>query len=278
MRVSDPVARTPREEFLRADGRRLECLWTEPPADPGPAGSEPALVFLHEGLGCAALWKDFPARLAAAAGLGALAYSRAGYGTSDPAELPRPVDYMHHEGRVVLPQLLAAAGIDDAVLVGHSDGASISVVYAGTYSDGERARVRALVLMAPHVFTEPEGLRSIHAAAEEYRTTRLRERLAGYHGAQVDGAFWGWHDAWLQPGFRQWNLERFLPAVRVPVLLIQGTEDRYGTARQLDVIEAGVAGPVERLLLPDCGHAPHRDQADITFEAILRFLRRLGLG
>jgi pimeloyl-ACP methyl ester carboxylesterase len=251
--------------FVVAGGRRLEYRWI------GPRGDEaPTLVFLHEGLGSASLWRDFPDRLAAAAGCGALVYSRAGYGRSDPAELPRPVEFMHHEA-VVLAEVLEGTGVRDPVLVGHSDGASISIIYAGS---GAGPRPRGLVLEAPHVFTETHGLASIAAIREQYRTTDLRERLARHH-ANVDVAFRGWNDVWLDPEFRAWNIEAYLPRITAPVLVVQGEEDEYGTRAQVDAIRADAGGPVEVLAVPGCGHSPHREHPDLVLAVMARFVRAL---
>ena len=252
---------------ITAGGDRLECRWWGAPDCSGPT-----LVLLHEGLGCVAMWRDFPARLQRRTGLRVFAYSRAGYGGSDPARLPRRVDYMHVEGREVVGAVLDAAGIDDAVLVGHSDGASIAIVHAGERAQGPAARIRALVLLAPHVFCEEVSIAGIRAAGDAYRRGGLRERLARYHREQVDDAFFGWHDAWLLPEFREWSIEAFLPGITAPVLLIQGERDAYGTAAQLDAIERRVTGPVARRWLEDCGHAPHREHPGETLDAIATFL------
>jgi pimeloyl-ACP methyl ester carboxylesterase len=232
----------------------------------GPSG-EPTLVFLHEGLGSLELWRDFPQKLVERARLGAFVYSRAGYGASDPAPLPRPTRYMHDEAEL-LPEILHAAGVSDPVLVGHSDGASIAIIAAGS-----GLRTRALVLEAPHVFAEESGLESIARMRELYRTTDLREKLGRWH-ANVDAAFRGWNEAWLDPEFRRWNLEEFLPRIQAPILIIQGEDDEYGTARQIDAIRKGAGGHVESLLLPDCGHSPHRDQPEEAIAAIGYFLER----
>lgn len=257
---------------LVADGVRLEYAWHGP--SPNDA---PTLVFLHEGLGCVGMWRDFPAEVAARTGWGALVYSRRGYGGSDPVTLPRPLRYMHDEAIDALPAVLDAAGVRDAVLVGHSDGASIAIVYAGTRASRAcvraEPRLRGIVLEAPHVFCEELSVTSIEAARRAYVDADLRARLERWHGANVDGAFWGWNDAWLAPEFRAWNLEEYLPRVSVPVLLVQGADDRYGTLRQLDSIEAGVRAPVRREVLPACGHAPHKDQPAATLEAMVAFIR-----
>ncbi|MBN1307702.1 MAG: alpha/beta hydrolase [Chitinispirillaceae bacterium] len=251
--------------FITIDGVNLEyCRIGTSAAD------SPALLFLHEGLGCVSLWKDFPARLAERTGLGALVYSRAGYGRSDPVSLPRPVRFMHDEADV-LEKLMSEMNIGEAVLVGHSDGASISLIYAGGTNC---AKVKALLLEAPHVFTEPSGLASIAKITGAYRTTGLRNRLAKHHGANTDIAFRGWNDVWLDPSFKSWNIEEFLPAIIAPTLLIQGDDDEYGTLRQLEAIARQVKGPLETLCIPACGHSPHREHPDVTLEAMAAFIRR----
>ena len=217
----------------------------------------PTLVFLHEGLGSISAWRDFPAKLAEACALPAMIYSRAGYGGSDGTSLPRPLDYMQREAIDVLPKLLDETGIDDAILFGHSDGASIALVYAAT--EHGKSRTRGLVLEAPHVFCEEKAVRAIAIARDEFLHRRLRERLVRHHGPNTDAAFWGWNDAWLSPGFRSWSIESFLPEVLCPVLVIQSDDDPYGTLRQVDAIESECAGPVTRMILEQCGHAPHRD-------------------
>ena len=231
------------------------------------AATPSRLVFLHEGLGCVALWRDFPARLSAACGLGAFVYSRAGYGNSPRTELPRKLTYMQEEA-ALLPELLSSNGIElaDAILIGHSDGASIALLCAAAQP------VRGLVLEAAHVFTEAAGLVSIARAREAYLSGGLRERLARYH-ADVDAAFWGWNGPWLDPEFRSWNIESALPLIRAPALVIQGVDDEYGTLAQVRAIEAQAGGPVETLVLEACGHAPHKDRADAVIERATAFVR-----
>ena len=253
---------------LVAAGRRLEAEWHGLPPERAPT-----LVFLHEGLGSVSAWRDFPGRVADACGMGALVYSRWGYGKSDPRAAPWPLSYMHDQALASLPEVLDAAGVRDAVLVGHSDGGSVALVFAGS-GLAQASRVRSLVLLAPHVFVEELSVRSIAAAADAYRTGDLRERLERHHGANVDGAFWGWNRAWLDPGFRAWNIEDALPHVRAPSLVVQGRDDPYGTLAQVDAIERGSGAPVTRLVLDACGHAPHRDHPDAVSDAIRRFLGR----
>ncbi|MFQ5554198.1 MAG: alpha/beta fold hydrolase [Acidimicrobiia bacterium] len=231
----------------------------------------PTLVFLHEGLGSTSAWHDFPDRLCDVTGCGAVVYSRAGYGGSDPVTLPRPLTYMHDEALLTLPRLLVALDIDDAVLVGHSDGGSIAVIHAAAPTSD---RVRGLILEAPHVFVEQFGLDTIVGVRESFERGELRHRLARHH-RDVDVAFWGWYDAWTDPGFLTWNLEKYVPMISKPILLIMGRDDRYGTAAQLDAIEAGANVSVSRVEPDDCGHAPHRDQPRIVLEAMKEFVAGL---
>jgi pimeloyl-ACP methyl ester carboxylesterase len=225
---------------------------------PGPG----ALVFLHEGLGSIAQWRDTPAEIARLTQLPALVYSRQGYGHSSPASVPRPLTYMHDEARVI-------PHVDDPILVGHSDGASIAIIATG---EG-RVKPRALVLIAPHVFVEDISVESIAAARDAYEHGDLRARLAKYHD-DVDGAFWGWNRAWLDPEFRRWNLEAYLPRITVPTLVVQGTADQYGTLAQVRAIERQLAGPVETLVVEGAGHAPFRDQPAAVHARIADFIRR----
>jgi pimeloyl-ACP methyl ester carboxylesterase len=251
--------------FVTAGGKRLEYLWFG-----APPGEAPTIVFLHEGLGSAGLWRDFPARLAEATGCAALVYSRAGYGASDAVELPRPIRFMHHEA-VVLGEVLDGLGVRAHVLFGHSDGASIALIHAGSEP---RPGLRGLVVEAPHVFAEPHGLASIARMAEVYRDTDLRERLARHHGANVDVAFRGWNDVWLHPEFVHWNIEEYLPAIRAPILVVQGADDEYGTWAQVEAIQRQPGASVEVLGLPDCGHSPHREHPDAVLAAAAAFVRR----
>lgn len=251
--------------FVTVGGRRLEVERI------AGARGRPTLVFLHEGLGSRSTWRDFPKALARASGCPALVYSRAGYGRSDAAARPRAVGFMHDEARRVLPEPLAAVGVDDAVLIGHSDGASIALLYAGEVGRG----LRGLVLEAPHVFVEDVTVAAIARLPAAFAAGPLRRKLARHH-ADVEGTFGGWVDVWLDPAFRAWNIEEVLPRVRVPTLVIQGDDDEYGTRAQVDAVCRHVAGGCERLLLPDCGHAPHRDQPAATLAAMRDFIARLG--
>jgi pimeloyl-ACP methyl ester carboxylesterase len=252
---------------IQIANHQLEYEWLGPP----PAQA-PTLVFLHEGLGCVAMWKDFPERVAAATGFGALVYSRAGYGSSDPCVLPRPVRFMHDEALITLPAVLDEFEIREAILIGHSDGASIALIHAGRSEGGGKTQIRGLILLAPHVFVEDISIESIRRIREDYRRGDLRTRLERYHGANVDVTFNGWNDVWLNPEFRSWNIEEYLQRIKMPVLLVQGEDDQYGTAAQLDAIEKSVSGSVQKILLGDCGHSPHIDQPERTLAAIKAFV------
>jgi len=245
-------------------GRRLDY---EHVAAATPA--RPTLVFLHEGLGSVAMWRDFPGRVAHAAGCDALVYSRYGYGNSDPLAEDRTVRYMHDEALVALPALLDTLGLARPILVGHSDGASIALIQAG---GGDR-ELTGVVALAPHVLVEDISVMSIAAARVAYETTDLRGRLARYH-ADVDSAFRGWNRIWLAPAFRDWNIEEYLPRIGCPVLAIQGEDDEYGTMEQLRRIGARVRD-AELVALADCRHSPHKDQPEATLEAIVRFVDRI---
>ena len=250
---------------LTAGGKRLEyACWGPPPGD------APTLLLLHEGLGCVALWRDVPERLAAATGCGVVAYSRAGYGRSDPAELPRPLDYMTREAADVLPEVLAALAVRDVILIGHSDGATIAAEYAGRVTDD---RLRGLVLIAPHFFTEPSGLSEIAAARKAYVTSELRGRMAKYH-RDPDNAFFGWNDAWLAEGFKSWNVAKVIDSWQVPCLAVQGAADQYGTLAQIREIEARSPKPVETLIMDGAHHAPHVEKPDEMLPALAGFCIR----
>lgn len=232
-------------------------------------GDGPSLGLLHEGLGCVSTWRDYPSALARATGVELLAWSRAGYGRSTPVALPRPLDYMEREGTEVLPALLDAAGLERVVLVGHSDGASIALVAAAHLGP---SRVAGLALLAPHVVCEELTLRSISAARDEYLQGGLRARLERHHGANTEVAFWGWNRAWLDPGFVAFDLTGYLPRISVPVVVVQGDADPYGTLRQAELICGGVAGPATCVVLPGVGHAPHRERPEETTRAVVELV------
>jgi len=235
--------------FAEIGGHRLETAWIAPIRP-----DRPTIVMLHEGLGSVALWKDFPERLAAATGAGMLIYSRYGHGASSLLEGDRPVEYMHHEAEIVLPAVLDHFKIERPILFGHSDGGSIALIYAGFRPDD----VAGLILEAPHVFVEDLTVASIAGVKQLYRTTDLAGKLRRYHQS-VDQTFWGWNNIWLDPRFKPWNIEAYLPSIRCPILAIQGLDDEYGTRAQLDTIAAATPA-TEVVMLAQCGHSPHRDQ------------------
>jgi pimeloyl-ACP methyl ester carboxylesterase len=236
----------------------------------GPSPEEaPTIVMLHEGLGSAGLWGDFPEKLQAATGAGVFVYSRAGYGASTPVKLPRPLDYMQIEALDVLPKLLDAIGFRRGILVGHSDGASIAAIYAGGTGDH---RVRAIALIAPHFFTEDMGIAAIAEIKTTYETTELREKLARWH-KDVDNAFYGWNGAWLDPKFRSWDISDYLAYIRVPVAVIQGADDQYGTIRQVEIAQEECYCPVDVTILEGAGHSPHREAPEKTLDAISEFAK-----
>ena len=253
--------------FHAADFRRRPCtgyLWIE-----GAGAASPTLVFLHEGLGSIRQWRDFPQQVAREAGCRALVYDRYGYGNSDVLREARVgVEFMHDGALNELPELLENLNIDNPILVGHSDGASIALIYAGTY------QVRGVVALAPHVFVEDVCVNSIQEAAKQFETGDLPKRLGKYH-RNARKTFHLWADAWLDPAFRQWNIEEYLPRIRCPLLAIQGEDDEYGSMAQLDAIARQAGGPCELLKLPDCGHSPHKDQPEQVLHSVSGFIKKI---
>ncbi len=250
--------------FVSVRGRSLEYQRIG-----APAGG-PTLVFLHEGLGSIGQWRDFPARIAEDSGLPAVVYARYGHGRSEVLQQPHGVDFMHREALEFLPAFLGELGIERPMLIGHSDGASIALIYAGSGYP-----LRGLVAMAPHVFVEDISIRGIVAAKQAFETTDLPQKLARHH-RDVNKTFHGWNDVWLAPAFRNWNIEGFLPAIRCPLLAIQGDEDEYGSMAQVDAIARQAGGSVEVLKLEHCGHSPQKDRPEIVAPAIVAFVKRCG--
>jgi len=251
---------------IRIRDQNIEYEWIG-----SKTGEAPTIVFLHEGLGCVAMWRDFPMRVAEHSGCSALVYSRAGYGNSDPISLPRPVSFMHEEALRVLPNVLETFEIHEPLLFGHSDGGSIALIHAGS----GKTKLRGLILEAPHVFVEQLSIESIIKAKDAYQNGSLKTTLERYHGTNVECAFRGWNDVWLSPEFRSWNIEEFLPNINAPVLVIQGENDQYGTMKQVEAIANGCAGVVETLVLADCGHSPHRDRPDEVLQRTVTFIGKL---
>ena len=252
-------------ERIEIDGVGLEVQRL-----PGRSKQAP-IVFLHEGLGSVAMWRDWPAEVCAAAGRSGIVYSRRGYGNSDPVPDVRGAgrlapDYMHREAWNVLPRLLAALGMAQPVLLGHSDGGSIALLHAS------RHPVSACIVMAPHVLVEEVSLRSIEASRDAYQA-ELKERLGRYH-ADVDVAFWQWNDVWLSPAFRAFDIRHECHLIRAPLLAVQGLDDAYGSMRQIEEI-APTQGRFAMERLAGCGHSPHRDKPDLTRQLIVDFLAAL---
>ncbi|KAA5606624.1 alpha/beta hydrolase [Roseospira marina] len=236
---------------VAVDGRRLSVRRVTPST---VAPGAPTLVFLHEGLGSIGLWKDVPEALCRATGLPAVVYDRLGHGGSDPLRAwPRPVGYLEHEAEHVLPRVLDALGLDRIVLVGHSDGGSIALLYAALRPAG----LLGAVTEAAHVFVEPVTLAGIRAARTAFLRGDLRAKLARWHGRNTEGVFWGWNATWLTAPFPGWCMTDRLPSIRCPLLVIQGEADEYGTIAQVEAIVVGVCGPVTPFMVPDCGHVPH---------------------
>ena len=252
-------------EEIIIDGKRLETLRYLRLAPQ----EQSTIVLLHEGLGSISMWRDFPEQLARVTGFAVLVYSRYGHGKSERLAEKRTPDFMHHEASVVLPQLLAHFKVERPILLGHSDGGSIALIYAGT----SPKKPRALILEAPHVFVEDLSLRSIQAIRTLYETTDLRAKLAKHHD-HVDETFYGWNDIWLDAEFRDWNIEEYLARISCSALVIQGEQDEYGTLAQVAAIENQLP-QTERLILPRCGHSPHRDAPEKTLEAVSRFVAAL---
>jgi pimeloyl-ACP methyl ester carboxylesterase len=249
---------------IQAGGHRLEYKWFG-----APAGRGPTIVLLHEGLGSVAMWRDFPDVLARETGLRVLAYSRWGYGRSEPiTSFPHGLDYMHREAVEALPDLLRGLAIEQPVLLGHSDGGSIALIYAAR---GIAPQPRGVIAIAPHVFVERISTISIARARLAYEESDLRARLAKFHD-DVDSAFYGWNTTWLLPAFAHWNIEHEIERIRCPITVIQGEDDEYGTPKQLESIQRHSGGRAELVLLQNCGHSPHRDQPAATLDAIRRHI------
>ena len=237
---------------------------------PATGEGRPTLLLLHEGLGCVSMWRHFPEKLAAATGCRLIVWSRAGYGGSEAYAEPRTPRYMHREGEEMLPALLAALRIERPLLIGHSDGGSIALIFAGAFPDVPLG----VAVMAPHEFVEEVTLAGIREARTAWETTDLPKKLARYHHDQTARVFSDWNDTWLSPAYRDWNIEEYLPKIRCPVLAIQGEDDEYATMRQIEVIAEQVPG-TQLLKLPQCGHSPHRDQEAAVLAALEAFVSQL---
>lgn len=254
-------------DFLHIDEGRVEVRWINKDLT-----QNPCLIFLHEGLGCVEMWKDFPKTLSDKVRCPALVFSRLGYGKSAPCPLPWKLNFMHREALKVLPKVIVAAGIRDYILVGHSDGGSIAVIYAGGFP--RISGLKGMITLAAHVFCEQLSVDSIAYAKVMYETGSLKQGLEKYHGKNTENAFRGWNDVWLNPKFMKWNIEKYLPKISVPMLAIQGKDDQYGTPAQIDSIQKNVS-KVKTLLLDDCRHAPHFEQSEPTLSAVTEFIETI---
>lgn len=257
----------PSLDRIVVDGISLESRWIGP-----PASAAPTIVMLHEGLGSVAQWGRFPDELAAATGCGVFLYSRRGYGSSDAKPAPWGPRYMHDEAAAVLPRVLQAIGFERGILLGHSDGASIATIFAGTVQDH---RVRGLALIAPHFFVEPASVAGVELARRAYAVGDLRTRLAKYHGDNVDHVFQGWSETWTSRAFRSWDIRDAIGYIRVPILIVQGTEDQYGTGAQLEAARDEAYCPVDTLLLEGLGHSPHLERRPVVLAAVVDFATTL---
>ncbi len=254
---------------LRIEGRRLRCRSLLP--EGSALGCGPTLVLLHEALGCIAQWGRFPEALVQATGLPALVCDRYGHGASEPLEGPRAVDYLEMEAHAVLPRILETFGIGAPVLLGHSDGGSIALLFAAEFPDVPRA----LVCEASHVFLEELTVRGLRRAGQAYAQGSLRERLAPLHGGGVDALFQGWNEVWLAPERADWDITAGLGAIRAPLLMIQGEQDEYGSLAQIQAVISRVGGPAETCLVPHCGHAPHHQARAQVLDRVADFLRKV---
>jgi len=255
---------------VRAAGNLLR-VQSIMPHNTEPVKNQPTLVFLHEGLGCIELWRDFPETLCTSTGCAGLVYERKGYGGSEKFSGPWPLDYLQEEALTCLPPLLEACRVDDAILVGHSDGGTIALITASTNSD----LVRGVITEAAHIFVEDITIAGIRNAVKDFETTNLKDKLARYHKENTETIFLRWADRWLSPEFYNWNIEEYLPKITCPILVLQGEDDEYGTPAQVEGIASLVSGPVDVKLIPDCGHAPHSQAKDAVLAEMTRFIKML---
>jgi len=263
---ADQLRKQPLNHSILVHNQEIEVQWQNQGLT-----TNPTLVFLHEGLGCVSLWKDVPRKLSQMTQCNAFVFSRLGYGRSAPCVLPRKINFMHMEALNFLPAVLKAAGIRDHIIIGHSDGGSIGIVYAGS---SRTQGLKGLITEAAHVFCESISLDAIREAKQYYRNYDLKKRLEKYHGRNTETAFWGWNDVWLSPKFIHWNIEKYLKQIQVPMLALQGRQDQYGTPEQLTAIDSRV-NTCESRLIEHCQHAPHQDQKELVLGLMAEFIRKL---
>ncbi|WP_291465242.1 alpha/beta hydrolase [Desulfobacula sp.] len=254
-------------DFLTLDSKKIELQWHQKEQK-----DHPTLIFMHEGLGCTRMWKDFPEKVSRNTGCPALIFSRFGYGNSDPCPLPWKINFMHREALRILSEIIKKAQIKEYILVGHSDGFSIGIIFAGSQYARELKGLKGLITQAAHVFCEQITVDCIQQAKINYEHHGLRQGLEQYHGSNTDNAFWGWNDVWLNPKFMNWNIEKYLSRIQVPMLAIQGKDDQYGTQKQIESIKNRVKH-VETCLLDDCRHSPHTDQPEKVLKLMTQFIQ-----
>ncbi len=252
--------------LIDINGTKIEIVWKQ-----HRNKNRPFLIFLHEGLGCVEMWKDFPEKLAQKVDCPFLIYSRPGYGKSDPWPLPWKINFMHIQALKFLPAILKKLAITKYILAGHSDGGSIAVIFAGK---SIHPGLMGIITEAAHVFCEPVTIESIRHAKKAYEHNGLKKALEKYHGKNTDNAFKGWNEAWLNPGFIHWNIEKYLKKIKVPMLALQGRDDQYGTCAQLESIKKNVKN-VRTGLIDACGHAPHAEQPENTMDIMAKFIESL---
>lgn len=253
-------------KFLKLGSKKIEIQWHN-----AEITDRPALVFMHEGLGCVKMWKDFPERISDSTGCPGFVFSRFGYGNSDPCSIPWKINFMHTQALTLLPQILKQAEIKTYILIGHSDGGSIGIIFAGSPNT---KGLKGLITLAAHVFCEQCSVDSIQQAKINYEQHDLKKALKKYHGKNTENAFQGWNDVWLNPNFINWNIEKYLKKIKVPMLAIQGKDDQYGTDKQIASID-GQVNNIESLLLDNCRHSPHHDQPETVLKIMTKFIHQI---
>ena len=253
-------------EFLELGSGKIEIQWYNVEIT-----NRPTLVFMHEGLGCVRMWKEFPERISERTGCPSFVFSRFGYGNSDQCPTPWKINFMHSQALTLLPRILKQAGIKEYILIGHSDGGSIGIIFAGGLNS---KGLKGLITLAAHVFCEQCSVDSIQQAKTNYEHQDLKKALKKYHGQNTDNAFRGWNNAWLNPNFINWNIEKYLKKIKVPMLAIQGKDDQYGTDKQIAAIESQVNN-IESFLLDNCRHSPHFDQPETVLKIMTKFIHQI---
>jgi pimeloyl-ACP methyl ester carboxylesterase len=256
-------------DYLQLGSKKIEIQWH-------PDGDKdfPTLIFLHEGLGCTRMWKDFPEKLSRMTNCPGLVFSRLGYGKSDSSPLPWKINFMHEQALKILPWIIRKAQIKRYILIGHSDGGSIGTIFSGSPKVKSSRGLMGLITEAAHVFCEQITVDCIQQAKINYEHHNLKQGLEKYHGSNTENAFRGWNDIWLNPKFMFWNIEKYLSKIKIPMLAIQGENDQYGTKKQIESIKHNVTN-IETHLLDNCRHAPHLDQPEIVLNLMSQFIYQI---